>query len=144
MGQSELLCYWTSSPDRYLRLQPAAEKKEVREIGKNIGVGIGKRKCVTCVMDADGTMLEESRYHNTAGGTSEFTARTKAEYGTCKAVCESTGNHWVKTANAFGKAGILLELANPIKIKAIAWPSIKNDTIDARTPAHLPRVDLVA
>ena len=55
MGQSELLCYWASSLDRWLQLQPATEKKEVIEIEKSIGIDIGKRKCVTCVMDADGT-----------------------------------------------------------------------------------------
>ena len=120
------------------------EKKEVREIKKSIGIDTGKRKCVTCVMDADGTVLEESWYHNTADGACRFAARARAEYGTSKAVCESTGNHWVKTADAFENAGIPLELANPIKTKAIAWASIKNDTIDARTLAHLSRVDLVA
>ena len=36
------------------------EKKEVIEIEKSVGIDIGKRKCVTCVMDADGTILEES------------------------------------------------------------------------------------
>ena len=144
MGQSELLCYWASSPDRWLQLRPATEKKEVIEIEKSIGIDIGKRKCVTCVMDADGTVLEESWYHNTSGSASEFAARAKAEYGTCKAVCESTGNHWVKTADAFESVGIPLELANPLKTKAIAWASIKNDTIDARTLAHLLRAGLVA
>ena len=93
MGQSELLCYWASSPDRWLQLQPATEKKEVIEIEKSIGIDIGKRKCVTCVMDADGIIPEESWYHNTSGSASEFAASAKAEYGTCKAVCESTGNH---------------------------------------------------
>ena len=144
MGQSELLCYWASSPDRWLQLQPATEKKEVIEIEKSIGIDIGKRKCVTCVMDADGIVLEESWYHNTSGSASEFAARAKAEYGTCKAVCESTGSHWIKTADAFESAGMPLELANPLKTKAIAWASIKNDTIDARTLAHLLRAGLVA
>ena len=121
------------------------KEKEVREIKeKDIGIDIGKRKCVTCVMDADGTVLEESWYHNTLDGAYEFAARVKAEYGPCKAVCESTGSHWVKTADAFEKAGIPLKLANPLKTKAIAWASIKNDTIDARTLAHLSRADLVA
>ena len=106
-------------------------------MGKNIGIDIEKRKCVTCVMDADGTMLTESRYHNTPDGASEFATGAKAEYGTCKAVCKSTGSHWVKTADTFENAGIPLELANPLRTKAIAWASIKNDTIDARTLAHL-------
>ena len=120
------------------------KKKEVREIEKSIGIDIGKRKCVTCIMDADGNMLEESGYRNTLGGIREFAERVTAEYGPCKAVCESTGSHWTKTADVFEDAGIPLELANPLKTRAIAWASIKNDTVDARTLAHLLRVGLVA
>ena len=41
--------------------------------------------------------------------------------------------------DAFEKASIPLQLANLFKIKAIAWPSIKNDIVDARTLAHLLR-----
>ena len=36
------------------------KEKEVREIEKSIGIDTGKRKCVTCIMDADGNILEES------------------------------------------------------------------------------------
>ena len=54
------------------------------------------------------------------------------QYWPCKAVCESTGNHRIKTADAFEKASIPLQLANPFKIKAIAWSSIKNYKVDAR------------
>ena len=120
------------------------KEKEVREIEKSIGIDIGKRKCVTCIMDADGNILEESWYRNTLGGIREFAERVTAEYGPCKAVCESTGSHWTKTADVFEDAGIPLELANPLKTKAIAWASIKNDTVDARTLAHLLRTGLVA
>ena len=95
-------------------------------------------------MEHDGTILEESSYGSTSKGASEFAARVKAAYGQCRAVCESTGNHWIKTADAFESVGMPLTLANPFKIKAIAWASIKNDTIDARTLAHLLRSDLVA
>ena len=49
-----------------------------------------------------------------------------------------------KDGRPFESAGIPLELANPLKTKAIAWASIKNDTIDARTLAHLLRAGLVA
>ena len=45
----------------------------------------------------------------------EFAERVTAEYGPCKAVCESTGSHWTKTADVFEDAGIPLELANPLK-----------------------------
>ena len=71
-------------------------------------------------MDADGIVLEESWYRNTPDGASEFAARAKAEYGTCKVVYESIESHWVKMADVFESAGIPLELANPLKTKAIA------------------------
>ena len=116
----------------------------MREIEKSIGIDIGKRKCVTCLVDAGGNILEESGYRNTLGGIREFAARVTAEYGPCRAVCESTGSHWTKTADVFEDAGMPLELANPLKTKAIAWTSIKNDTVDARTLAHLLRAGLVA
>ena len=123
-------------------------EKEVKKIGKkiekSIGIDIGKRKCVTCVMDSDGKILEESSYDNTSKDASAFARRMGVQYLPCKAVCESTGNHWIKTADAFEREGIPFELANPFKIKAIAWASIKNDTIDARTLAHLLRANLVA
>ncbi len=115
----------------------------MRKIEKSIGIDIGKRKCVTCIMDSKGNILEESSYANTVAGASEFAASARTEYGQCRAVCESTGNHWIKTADAFEQAGIPIDLANPFKIKAIAWASIKNDTVDARTLAHLLRADLV-
>ncbi len=115
----------------------------MKKIEKSIGIDIGKRKCVTCVMSHEGTILEESSYNNTSRDSSEFAAYAKATYGQCRAVCESTGNHWIKTADAFESAGIPLMLANPFKIKAISSASIKNDTIDARMPAHLLRADLI-
>ena len=116
----------------------------MKKIEKSIGIDIGKRKCVACIMDHKGAILEKSSYNNTSRDASEFAAYAKTAYGQCRAVCESTGNHWIKTADAFESAGVPLTLANPFKIKAIAWASIKNDTIDARTLAHLLRSNLVA
>ncbi len=119
------------------------KKREVKEIEKSIGIDIGKRKCVVCIMKHKGTILEESSYDNTSRDALDFAEYVKATYGQCKAVCESTGNHWIKTADAFESVGVPLTLANPFKVKAIAWAKIKNDTIDARTLAHLLRADLV-
>ena len=95
-------------------------------------------------MDPDGKILEESSYSNRHDEATKFAKDAKAKYVECQAVCESTGNHWIKTADALEKVGIPLELANPFKTKAIAWASIKNDKVDARTLAHLLRSDLVA
>ena len=95
-------------------------------------------------MDSDGKILEESSYDNRHDEATKFAKDSKAKYVECQAVCESTGNHWIKTADALEKVGIPLELANPVKTKAIVWASIKNDKVDAKTLAHLLRSDLVA
>ena len=95
-------------------------------------------------MDSDGKILEESSYDNRHDEATKFAKDAKAKYVECQAVCESTGNHWIKTADALEKVGIPLELANPVKTKAIVWASIKNDKVDAKTLAHLLRSDLVA
>ena len=44
-------------------------------------------------MTHDGEILEKSSYANTAKDALEFAVHVKAKYGTCRAVCESTGNH---------------------------------------------------
>ena len=95
-------------------------------------------------MDSDGTVLEEYSYNNRHDEATKFVKDSKVKYIECQAVCESTRNHWIKTADALEKVGIPLELANPFKAKVIAWASIKNDKVDARTLAHLLRSDLVA
>lgn len=59
------------------------------------------------------------------------------------AVCESTGNMWLKTYNVFEKHGIPIVLANPSKVKAIAFAKVKTDKLDARILADLIRADLI-
>ena len=55
--------------------------------------------------------VEESSYNNTSKAASEFAKRAGVQYQPCKAVCKSTGNHWIKTADAFERAGVPFELA---------------------------------
>jgi transposase len=111
---------------------------------KNIGIDIGKKKCFICVMDEKGTILEESNYDNTLQDAEIFAKSMVKKYKKCQAVCESTGNMWIKTFESFEKNDITIKLANPLKNKAIAEASIKTDKVDARTLAHLLRADLVA
>ena len=40
-----------------------------------MGIYMGKRKCVVCVMDSDGKILEESSYDNTSKAASGFAKR---------------------------------------------------------------------
>ena len=63
--------------------------------------------------------------------------------GACKAVCESTGNMWIKSFEAFEKADIHIQLANTLKLKAISQASVKTDKIDAQVLARLPSADMI-
>lgn len=111
---------------------------------KYIGNDIGKNKCVVCIMDDDGLVLEKTSYDNTFENATNFAKDMIQKYGQCQAVCESTGNLWLKTYEAFEKNGIAVRLANPLKTRAIAEAQIKTDTLDSQTLAHLLRSNLVA
>jgi transposase len=111
-----------------------------------IAVDIGKRNCVVCVTDKDGSIIEETKYDNTLEEAERFASHLDKKYSNrkCHAVCESTANMWLKTYEAFEKNGIDVKLANPMKTKAIAEARIKTDKLDARTLAHLLRSNLIA
>ena len=67
---------------------------------RNIGIGIGKGKCIVCVVDGKENVLERASYKNTLEDAKEFARRMKKEYsgkGRCQAACKSTGNMWLKT-----------------------------------------------
>ena len=97
---------------------------------KNIGIDIGKKKCFICVMDEKGTILEETNYDNTLQHAKTLAKSMVKKYKKCQAVCESTGNMWIKTFESFEKQGIPIILANPLKTRAIAEASIKTDKVD--------------
>ena len=94
---------------------------------KNIGIDIGKKKCFICVMDEKGDILEEFDYDNTSHGAETFAKMMNKKYTECHAVCESTGNMWIKTFESFEKNNIPIKLANPLKTRVIAETSIKTD-----------------
>lgn len=121
---------------------PADQKKGGENL-KNITVDIGKKKCVVCIMDENGTILDETSFDNTLNDASLFAEQTMQRYQKCQAVCESTGNLWIKTHDSFEKHGIPVKLANPLKTRAIAEATIKTDKIDARTLAHFLRSNMV-
>lgn len=111
---------------------------------KNIAVDIGKKKCIVCIMDENGKILEETSFDNTLKDASLFAEDAVQRYQNCQAVCESTGNMWIKTHEAFEGHGIPVKLANPLKTRAIAEATIKTDKIDARTLAHLLRTNMIS
>ena len=59
---------------------------------RNIGIDISKKKCIVCVMNCRGKMLEEITYDNTLADAKEFAGRIKREYGKkgrCRVACKS-------------------------------------------------------
>jgi transposase len=92
-----------------------------------VAVDIGKRRCITCVMDQDGSILDTSAYPNTLVDASQYAMQIVEKYGECKAVVESTGSMCMKTYEAFESSGVEVKLANPVKTRAIAEARVKTD-----------------
>ena len=118
-------------------------RREVIKRMKNIGIDISERKCVVCVMDGKGRILEETAYDNTLADAKEFAGRMKREYGRrgqCRAACEATGNMWLKT---FEEYGMPIKLANTYKMRIISDTDVKTDPIDAQKIANILCVDMI-
>lgn len=108
-----------------------------------VGIDIGMKKCAVCIMDDERKILEETTYVNHMADASVLARRIAKEYGPCRAVCESTGSMWIKSFEAFEKAGISITLANTRKLKAISEAGAKTDGIDARVLARLLSADMI-
>jgi transposase len=109
-----------------------------------VAVDIGRRRCVTCVIYQDGSILDTDSYPNMSFDTSHYARQTVERYGECKAVVESTGSVWMKTYEEFESNGVEVKLANPVKTRAIAEARAKTDKVDSKILAHLLRADLIA
>jgi len=46
-----------------------------------VAVDVGKRRCVTCVMDEDGSILDTGSYPNTAFDASRYAEQMVEKYG---------------------------------------------------------------
>ena len=105
-----------------------------------IGIDIGKRMCVTCIMDADGYILEEGKYPNTIKDAEQFALHVQNKYDECKVVCESTANMWYKTYSLFESHNTDIVLGNPLRLK-LSQSGNKTDKIDAKKLANRLRMD---
>ena len=103
-----------------------------------VGIDIGKRTCVACIMDADGGVLKRSKYPNTRNDANKFIDGLAAY--DCMAVCESTARMWIKTYEEFERRGIPITLANPLRLK-MAQSGVKTDRIDAQKLANKLRMN---
>ncbi|MGI0073664.1 MAG: hypothetical protein ACREA3_07630 [Nitrosotalea sp.] len=48
---------------------------------KHLGIDIGKRSCVVCIINDDGTICEETRYYNTLEEADSFAIQVTKRYG---------------------------------------------------------------
>ena len=109
----------------------------------NIGIDIGRQKCVVCVTDEADNKKEAISYDNTYASALECAKSLKAKYGECRAACEATGSLWIKNVDAFEDAGVPIVLANPLKNKWMVQKSAKTDKIDAYVLARLLRLNAI-
>ncbi len=102
------------------------------------GLDIHKRKCHGVIMDEGGEVLEDEEFENSLLGVEHFFRG----YQDAKVVIEASYS-WRPTYERLEKMNLEVKLAHPHKVRAIAEASIKTDSIDARTLAHLLRADLI-
>ena len=110
---------------------------------ESIGIDIGKKKCDVCVIDDKGNVLERGQYQNTIAKAGQFAKDMARKYKGCKAACETTGNMWRITFDAFEDAGIETKLANTFKMAIIAKTGKKTDKVDAEKIAQVLRMNMI-
>ena len=111
----------------------------------NIGIDVHKKRCVATLKRGDSSeILEQTTFYNNSSGINQFIEHVKREFDdTITAVCESTGNYWIRLHDTLEDNDINTLIANPLKTKIIAQARLKDDKIDSNALADLLRADLV-
>lgn len=104
-----------------------------------IGIDLHRDNFWAVIMDEKGSIAHSKRYSNSTESVSEVLRLCN---NTPSVVIEATRN-WMWLVEYLQEKGCRVNLAHPLKTKAIASARIKTDTIDATTLAHLLRSDLV-
>ncbi|MFQ5947117.1 MAG: IS110 family transposase [Anaerolineae bacterium] len=104
-----------------------------------IGVDYHKRYSHMTVMDAQGHVIQAGTVPNTADAVRGFVARYRAGG---RAAVEATRN-WTVIYDLLEAELEEVQLAHPLKVRAIAEARIKTDRISSWTLAHLLRCDLL-
>ena len=91
-------------------------------------------------MNADGAILESGKYPNTRADAAKFIDGTRATYGSCRAICESTARMWIKTYETFAGRGIPIVVANPLRL-GLRKSGAKTDPKDAARLANKLRMN---
>src|SRR5712691_6607840 len=105
-----------------------------------LGVGLHRKSSVVTALAEDGTVLLSRRI---ASRPQDFQrVFGELEPGSLSVVFEATYG-WCWFADLLADAGIEAHMAHPLATKAIAAGRVKNDSVDARTLAHLLRTNLL-
>ncbi len=109
----------------------------------HIGMDLSRRRLDVCMMDADGTVVEESAWPPDADGLAHLVGHVDERFATevVSAIESMTGARFVH--DSLERAGWRVEVADAQKAKRIAPLACKTDRIDAWVLAELSRRDLV-
>ena len=102
-----------------------------------IGMDLGDRWSRFCVLDQEGTIVEEDRARTTAVGLEEQFGKREAT----RIVVEA-GTHSPWISRQLESYGHEVVVANARKVRLIYEGDYKNDRLDARMLARLGRVDV--
>jgi transposase len=103
-----------------------------------VGLDYSKKFSVLTIIDARGRVVKKGKLVNRRGAFEEFFTGFKKG----KAVIEAGRNYHVAAELLEGLVKEI-ELAHPLKVRAIAEAKIKTDSIDSETLAQLLRADLI-
>lgn len=104
--------------------------------GLTIGLDLGDKSVVGCVLSASGEVLETF----TVATTMSASARTMASFESSRVILE-VGTHSPWVSRLVEEAGHEVIIANPRRVRLIAENDAKTDEVDAELLARLGRVD---
>src|SRR2546430_7752106 len=105
----------------------------------SVGIDLHRSRSHVAVIDDRGDVLVSRRIAN---DPETFLALLAEIDGESKIALEATYG-WEWLADVLQDAGYELHLSHPLRTKAIASARVKNDSVDARTLAHLLRTGLL-
>ena len=116
----------------------ATASVEVQEAGQpcTVGLDVGDSYSNLCLLDSEGTVLEETKLRATPSALRQHLERLPA----CRVVLE-VGSQSPWLSRLVRELGHECITANPFKVRLIAQGAQKNDRSDAETLARLGRID---
>lgn len=108
----------------------------------HIGLDLSRLRIDVCVIDVDGSVVEETAAHNSLQGMTDLVWQTARHGDEVRAVVESmNGARFVH--DTLEELGWDVEVADAARVKGFAPIATKTDRIDAWVLAELSRRDLV-